>query len=353
MRRFEEPFRLPRVPLVLFALALALGGGTICPAHAASDDVYFSVHRVQKFQYYAFVNDYVQWSLHDTAGTTLASGSVRDTALVTGSVGVSAVYSAQDGRFTADLATFIHEQAQFGVFHVLTNELTVQVYVKGPSGTPYWIVRADSGSVHAWRLGGLPGTLTPVNGVSTATFQDSVIGTPATGGELSAVEDTTRVLSGVTGAVLDVNGVTYSLARTLTMKTRSAITQNVCILGCMQEAANFGAEASGRVDLQVVPYVNPLDARAAPDRAPLAWVRVSPNPVRRGTDVSFRAPAGEPVRVSVFDVRGRRVAELIEGLATGASQRLPWRAPSGAPGLYFVRVESAKHVATARLIAIE
>ncbi len=350
MRPFEKLLRPERVLPALLALALAAAIPQV--VHAASDDVYFSVHRVQKFQYYAFANDYVQWSLHDTAGTTLASGNVRDTALVTGALGVSAAYTAQDGHFVADVASFVHEDAQFGVYHLLTNELTVKVYVKGPTGTPYWIVRSDSGSVHAWRLGGLPGSLQPLNGISTATFQDSLVATPTTGGDLATVEDTTRVLSGVTGTVLDVNGVTYSLARTITVTAPVWIRQNVCILGCMVEAAHFGAEASGRVELQVVPYVNPLDAPAA-EPTPRAWVRLSPNPVRRGAEVSFRAPAGEPARVSVFDVRGRRVADLFDGLATGASQRLPWRAPAGAPGLYFVRVESAKHAATARLVVLE
>src|SRR5690606_24918099 len=50
---------------------------------------------------------------------------------------------------------------------------------------------------------------------------------------------------------------------------------------------------------------------AAPDGFALEAVR--PNPVRGTATVAFRLPAPGPVRVALYDVRGRRVAVLAEG----------------------------------------
>ena len=83
---------------------------------------------------------------------------------------------------------------------------------------------------------------------------------------------------------------------------------------------------------RAVPRATPTEP--APDGA-LAVTLAGPNPSRRGAAV--RVVSVEPVRVRVFDIRGREVATLWDG------PRPPDRLalPDLAPGLYLVRAETA------------
>jgi len=63
----------------------------------------------------------------------------------------------------------------------------------------------------------------------------------------------------------------------------------------------------------------PLPQVLAPELAP-AW----PNPFNPRTNVRFRAPAGQTVACYVFDVRGRRLATLFDGSASGRWQIVSW-----------------------------
>jgi hypothetical protein len=63
----------------------------------------------------------------------------------------------------------------------------------------------------------------------------------------------------------------------------------------------------------------------------------------------------EPVRLSLFDVRGRLVADLFHGLLPEGDHRLSWNGRSSAgerapSGLYFVRAASLRGGATARIV---
>lgn len=84
-------------------------------------------------------------------------------------------------------------------------------------------------------------------------------------------------------------------------------------------------------------------ADAAPDgpRRPLA---AFPNPFRTGTDVRFEVAAAEHVVLDVFDVAGRRVRRLVDGILAPGEQHVAWdgRNEAGAvvsPGVYFGRID--------------
>ncbi|NNE44367.1 MAG: T9SS type A sorting domain-containing protein, partial [Gemmatimonadetes bacterium] len=84
---------------------------------------------------------------------------------------------------------------------------------------------------------------------------------------------------------------------------------------------------------------------------------VSPNPFAAATRIEYRVPgsAAGPVRLSVFDVSGRRVARLVDGPREPGTHRLTWdgRDTSGralASGVYFVRLEAPGAAAETRRI---
>ena len=334
------------------ALAFAFLAGSPASAQiAAPGDVYYQVHVNQRFKYYVFVQDEVTWLDADYIGTSLSESAVHDTTMSQGLVGVAADFAADAGTFTADTDTHIDVDARTGIFHRMTNTLTVSVYIKGGTGTPYWITSSGSGLVEVWRLGGTPGTLQPVNGTSFAAFMDSSASVNYSGVLAVPVEESS-VLSGTTTGQIVVGADTYSLAHTYTFAQPAEVTQALCVLGCMGTAAHFHAQAAGHVELHVYPYAAPTGVPALAGAGPVT-LQASPNPLRDATTVSFRAPAGQRTTVRVFDVRGRLLSALYDATATGGLQRVPWEATGVPGGLYFVRVETGARTSTAKLALVK
>jgi hypothetical protein len=80
---------------------------------------------------------------------------------------------------------------------------------------------------------------------------------------------------------------------------------------------------------------------------------VFPNPARDAATVAFRLAAPSEVRVEVFDLLGRRVAEVATGLRAAGAVRLGVPTDDLAPGVYLVRVQTAAAVTTARFSVVE
>lgn len=92
--------------------------------------------------------------------------------------------------------------------------------------------------------------------------------------------------------------------------------------------------AADLVDVWVQPTA------AAPDPTTVRLVRLwsaTPNPFNPRTRIEFSGPATSVIRITVSDARGREVAHLFEGRATGALQSVHWDADGVASGTYFVR----------------
>lgn len=70
-----------------------------------------------------------------------------------------------------------------------------------------------------------------------------------------------------------------------------------------------------------------------------------PNPFTRSLSVGYRIETGGPIRLAVFDARGRRVAVLVEGYVEPGEREAVWngRTENGTPaaqGFYFLRLET-------------
>lgn len=110
-----------------------------------------------------------------------------------------------------------------------------------------------------------------------------------------------------------------------------------------------GRDASGRA-LASVEALVVATRTATGDPAPppaFALAPAYPNPFRTTTTLSFTVPpsaAGRPVRLAVYDLQGRLVARLVEGLLPPGAYRLPWagRGAGGqrlSSGVYVVRLQ--------------
>jgi beta-glucanase (GH16 family) len=81
----------------------------------------------------------------------------------------------------------------------------------------------------------------------------------------------------------------------------------------------------------------------------------APNPFARSTRIDFALPAAGPATLSVYDVQGRMVQRLVDGIRAAGSHAAVWdgRDPGGravSSGVYFVRLEAAGAAETRKLV---
>jgi hypothetical protein len=84
---------------------------------------------------------------------------------------------------------------------------------------------------------------------------------------------------------------------------------------------------------------------------------VCPNPVRKGSTVSYELPRAEVVRLELFDVQGRRVAASGEEQRQQGVHQVSWdawsqEAGSLAPGIYFMRLVAGRETRTAKVVIL-
>ena len=90
---------------------------------------------------------------------------------------------------------------------------------------------------------------------------------------------------------------------------------------------------------------------------PVEFSRPWPNPARSDARFTLTVPRDGPVRVEVFDVRGRRIQVLADGDEPAGSHNLTWNlaGSDGRPvsaGLYLVRAEVDDTVITRRISVV-
>jgi hypothetical protein len=112
-------------------------------------------------------------------------------------------------------------------------------------------------------------------------------------------------------------------------------------------------------DFEIVVYQEPVAAVAAPPAADrLILDPCRPNPFDGATSIRFSVPLpGASVRLSVFDVAGRRVARLLDGERVKGERTVVWdgRDDAGArvgAGVYFYRLEAGEERRTRKAVVL-
>jgi hypothetical protein len=78
-----------------------------------------------------------------------------------------------------------------------------------------------------------------------------------------------------------------------------------------------------------------------------------PNPFDRKTRISFRLATSTPVRLEVFDVAGRRVATLADGVMGAGRQSIAWDGSRAASGIYYYRLKAGDQILTRRMLLLK
>ena len=97
---------------------------------------------------------------------------------------------------------------------------------------------------------------------------------------------------------------------------------------------------------------NPLPAMelAAPS------LRAAPNPFNPSTRLTLTLPASGAVRAAIYDVAGRRVALLHDGVLAAGTYSFDWAPAAGRPlrsGVYFARVEAGANTLRQKLVLVK
>jgi flagellar hook assembly protein FlgD len=86
-------------------------------------------------------------------------------------------------------------------------------------------------------------------------------------------------------------------------------------------------------------------------------VNLKPNPMRGMTSISFWLPSAGRVRVTIHDVQGRLVRELVNEYRRASVHHTVWdgtdmRGHPVSGGLYFIVVEAEKHRTAGKVVLI-
>ncbi len=87
-----------------------------------------------------------------------------------------------------------------------------------------------------------------------------------------------------------------------------------------------------------VPAGTPADQTFLPGH--FALMPCYPNPFNAVTAIAFALPRTSRVRISVYDILGRRTVQLADNIYPAGQHRLVWQAGELGTGLYFVRMEA-------------
>ena len=78
-----------------------------------------------------------------------------------------------------------------------------------------------------------------------------------------------------------------------------------------------------------------------------------PNPFNPSTTISFTVPQDMHVNLSVYDINGRVVAELVNEVKSTDTYNVVWNAASNASGVYFIKLSAGESLHTQKIMLIK
>lgn len=112
--------------------------------------------------------------------------------------------------------------------------------------------------------------------------------------------------------------------------------------------ASYVDGGTPRAANSTAPVVEAADSPHAFALAP-AW----PNPFNPSTTLAFTLSQAQAVELAVFDLAGRRVAVLAQGLRSAGTHQVVFQAQGLASGLYFARLQGEGRLESQRLVLVK
>ena len=80
---------------------------------------------------------------------------------------------------------------------------------------------------------------------------------------------------------------------------------------------------------------------------------VYPNPFNATVTIPFALPSAGTITLTLWDIAGRRVADLAEGNFAAGTHRMTWSGENVGSGIYFVRLAALGKVATVKIVSLK
>jgi hypothetical protein len=78
-----------------------------------------------------------------------------------------------------------------------------------------------------------------------------------------------------------------------------------------------------------------------------------PNPFNAQTTIQYSLPKQSLVSIDIFDILGRKVEMLAEGIKPAGEHQAIWDASGRSSGIYFFRIRAGDMVETKRMVLIK
>ena len=80
---------------------------------------------------------------------------------------------------------------------------------------------------------------------------------------------------------------------------------------------------------------------------------VYPNPFNPVTTVSYELPNDTDINLSVFDIEGKKLTTLTQGIQSAGSYSVEWNAMGLSSGVYFVKLNAGEFSQTQKLMLVK
>ena len=92
--------------------------------------------------------------------------------------------------------------------------------------------------------------------------------------------------------------------------------------------------------------------------APISGLQVYPNPFNPSTTIAFTTPQSAVVDVELYNIRGQKVRNLHHGTLPSGNHKLVWdgkdnKGNTVGSGIYFARINTAKHNQTVKMVLMK
>ena len=78
-----------------------------------------------------------------------------------------------------------------------------------------------------------------------------------------------------------------------------------------------------------------------------------PNPFNPVTTFSYGLPIETDITLNVYDVEGRRITTLTEGIRTAGTHSVEWNAEGLPSGVYFVKLDAGEFTQTQKMMLVK
>lgn len=117
------------------------------------------------------------------------------------------------------------------------------------------------------------------------------------------------------------------------------------------EAGWFGEELNVTIEVTAPTGVAVEENTVLP--ATYALARNYPNPFNPATEIAFALPQAGPVRLAVYDMLGREVAVLVDGVKPAGRHTVTFDADHLSSGVYLYRLEAAGQTLTRTMLLLK